>query len=84
MSSQPISMNRQALSDEQKKRQAMQERRSDVLYIVGGLLVAFGLGCIRYYLAPIALGCFCLIFPSLEIAKGFIRGLRSPVGGLRR
>ncbi len=84
MSTRPIPLNPQNLSEEQKKRQALQERRSDVLYIAGALLVAFGFGCIHHYLAPIAMGIFCLIFPLLELAKSFIRGLRAPFGGNRR
>jgi len=58
-------------------------RRSDALYWAGVVLVACGLGEIRFYLAPIAIGFFCLVIPSLELAAGFIRGLRAAPGQRR-
>jgi hypothetical protein len=80
MSSQPIPIgsNRQQHETELLKKRERAARRSDTLYIAGAVLVAAGLGLIRIYLAPIALGVFCLILPGLELATGFIRGLRAP------
>jgi hypothetical protein len=79
MSSQPIPIGtRQQQEAELLKKRRRSARRSDALYIAGAVLVAAGLGCIRFYLAPIALGVFCLILPGLELATGFIRGLRAP------
>lgn len=85
MSSQPVPLDRapRPKAIEQQKKAAAQERRSDALYIAGAVLVAAGLGCIRFYLAPIALGVFCLVLPLLELTTGFIRGLRAP-GASRR
>jgi hypothetical protein len=34
------------------------------------------LGEIRFYLAPIAAGCFAMLLPILELTTGFVRGLR--------
>jgi hypothetical protein len=50
--------------------------RSDILYIVGAALVVIGVALIRAKLASIAAGVFCLVFPVLELASGFIKGLR--------
>lgn len=81
MSAQPIPIAQQSRAAEERaallKKQAEHSRRSDLLYIAGAVLVAAGLGWIRLYLAPIALGCLCLVFPVLELATGFIRGLRA-------
>jgi hypothetical protein len=74
----PIAANQQQQAAALLKKQQRSARRSDALYVAGALLVAAGLGCIRFYLAPIALGVFCLIFPGLELATGFIRGLHAP------
>jgi predicted acyltransferase len=82
MSSQPTPITQHSRGEAERaellKKQAAQARRSDGLYIAGAVLFAVGLGWIRIYLAPIALGCFCLLFPLLELATGFIRGLRAP------
>jgi hypothetical protein len=83
MSTQPISIDRPTPA-ELRARRTRASRRSDALYIGGAILVAAGLGCIRFYLAPIALGAFCLVFPVLELVTGFLRGLRSPAGARRR
>ena len=72
----PVPINRQQQTDELKAKQKRAAQRSDALYIAGAVLIAAGLGWIRLYLAPIALGVFCLVFPVLELATGFIRGLR--------
>jgi hypothetical protein len=88
MSAQPTPIAQQPRSAEDRaallKKQADQARRSDAFYIAGAVLVAAGLGWIRIYLAPIALGCFCLLFPLLELTTGFIRGLRAPHGSQGR
>jgi hypothetical protein len=68
---------------EQVERRKKAEGRSDTLYIAGAILVAAGVGMIRFYLAPIALGFFCLLLPALELATGFVRGLRAPQPGRR-
>jgi hypothetical protein len=78
MSTQPVPINRQQQVDELKAKQKRAARRYDVLYWAGVVLVACGVGEIRFYLAPIAIGFFCLVIPSLELAAGFIRGLRAP------
>jgi hypothetical protein len=80
MSSQPVSINRQQQTEELKAKRQRAERRSDALYVAGAVLMSAGLGWIRIYLALIALGIFCLVFPALELITGFIRGLRSPGG----
>jgi len=54
--------------------------RDDVLYYAGAVLVTLGLGEIRIYLAPIALGCFCLLTPLLGLAQSFLRGIRASGG----
>lgn len=64
---------------EQAKRRA--SRRDDGLYIAGAIFVTLGLGLIRLYLAPIALGCFCLLTPLLGLTQSFLRGVRA---GVRR
>ena len=78
MSTQPVSITRpQNPAEELKAQQRRAARRSDALYWAGVVLVACGLGFIRFYLAPITIGFFCLVFPMLELATGFIRGLRA-------
>jgi hypothetical protein len=77
VSTQPVAINRQQQADELKLQLKRSARRSDALYISGAVLVAAGLGWIRLYLAPIALGAFCLVFPALELATSFVRSLRS-------
>jgi len=76
MNVQPITVNRQQQTEELKAKQKRAGQRSDALYIAGAVLIAAGLGWIRICLAPITLGVFCLVFPVLELATGFIRGLR--------
>jgi hypothetical protein len=51
---------------------------SDALYIVGAGLVCAGLAIDGRGVSPslIAAGCFCLLFPILELTLAFVRGLR--------
>jgi hypothetical protein len=76
MKTQPVAIDRPVQPEELKAQRRRAALRSDALYIVGAVLVAAGLGEVRFFLAPIALGLSCLIFPVLELATGFIRGLR--------
>ncbi len=75
MSAQPIPIDKLQL--EAKRRRA--EIRSDALYVSGALMVSAGLGLIRVHFGLIAAGGFCLILPCLELATGFIRGLKAPL-----
>jgi hypothetical protein len=85
MSTQPVSISQPTTQAEDAKIQRQRaERRSDALYIAGGVLISAGLGFVRFYLAPIALGIFCLVFPALELITGFIRVLRAPHNPQRR
>jgi hypothetical protein len=54
------------------------DQRSDILYYAGSALVAVGLGTIRIGFGLIAAGAFCLLPPVLELASGFLKGLRAP------
>ena len=75
---QPVPISQPTTQAEDAKIQRRRaERRSDALYVAGGVLISAGLGFVRFYLAPIALGVFCLVFPALELTTGFIRGLRA-------
>jgi hypothetical protein len=75
MSTQPIPFEKPTPAELlQAKKRA--EKRSDVLYIVGAALISIGLGTVHSYLAPIAAGFFTMLPPLLELAAGFIRGLR--------
>lgn len=84
MSTQPVPIARPVQPEELKAQRKRAALRSDLLYWSGVVLVAAGLGWIRHYLAPIALGVFCLLFPVLELTTGFIRGLRAPHAQQRR
>jgi hypothetical protein len=75
MSTQPIPI---AKPEEMKKAKRRAELRSDLLYVAGALLVTSGVAMIRVKLALMTAGGFCLLFPMLELATGFIRGLRVP------
>jgi|HubBroStandDraft_6_1064221.scaffolds.fasta_scaffold00550_7 hypothetical protein len=75
MNTQPVPITRQQIT-ELRAKQKRAEWHSDALYVAGAVLVAAGVGCIRSYLALIALGVFCLVFPSLQLVTSFIRGLR--------
>lgn len=73
----------QTSGQKQKQEEAAQakrrsELRSDALYIVGAMLVTAGVAMVRVKLALMTAGAFCLLFPLLELATGFIRGLRIP------
>jgi hypothetical protein len=85
MSTQPVSVNprRQAEVEKIKELQQRHARRADLLYIAGAALVVAGAGMIRLYLAPIAAGCFCLVFPAIDLVTGFVRGARPSVQGRR-
>jgi hypothetical protein len=49
---------------------------SDALYVGGALLVSLGIGMIRIRYGVIAAGVLALIPPMLELASGFLKGLR--------
>lgn len=53
------------------------DKRSDILYYAGSIFIAAGLGMIRVSYGLIAAGAFCLLPPMLELASGFLKGLRS-------
>jgi hypothetical protein len=76
MSSQPIQMPipKQEELAKAKRRAAL---RSDLLYLAGAVLVTIGVGLIRVKFGLITAGGFCLLPPGLELASGFIRGLRT-------
>lgn len=85
MSAQPVSLNRGTPNaDELKAQQRRHARRADALYIAGALLVVMGAGMIRLYLAPIAAGVFCLVFPVIDLLTGFTRGARATMHQGRR
>lgn len=74
----PISTNKQLTAGEAQKLQLKrQARRSDLLYIAGAALVTAGVGLVKLKFAPIAAGAFCLLPPLLELAIGFVRGVRA-------
>lgn len=68
----PAKPEKERLAELQRRR----EFRTDVLYIAGSSAVSMGLAMVRPYLGIIAIGLFCLLPPVLELASGFIRGLR--------
>jgi hypothetical protein len=65
---------------EAAKAKRRNELRQDSLYIAGAVLVTIGVGMIRVKFALMTAGAFCLLFPLLEVASGFIRGLRAGAG----
>lgn len=73
MSAQPISIARQEELAKEQKRASL---RSDVLYVSGAALVTAGVAMIRVKFALMTAGAFCLLLPMLELAAGFLRGLR--------
>jgi hypothetical protein len=75
MSAQPIPITKQE-ELAQKKRRA--EFRSDALYIAGSLLVTAGVSLVHISWGLVTGGCFCMLLPLLELATGFIRGLKTP------
>lgn len=58
----------------QAKRQAL---RSDVLYVAGAAVVTIGVGLMEWKWSLIVGGAFLLLPPVLELASGFIKGLRT-------
>lgn len=60
-----------------KKKAARAEFRKDALFIAGSLLCTAGAGMVRIWLGFLTAGFFCLLTPSLDLAIGFIRGLRA-------
>jgi hypothetical protein len=75
MSAQPVPIDKQ---QEEVKRRRRAEFRSDALYVAGALLVTAGMAMIRIRWGFIAAGLFCMLLPLLELATGFIRGLKAP------
>lgn len=60
--------------------QRRHELKSDLLYIVGAVLVVAGIAMRpggRPF-AAMAAGAFCLLFPCTECVISFIRGIRGP------
>jgi hypothetical protein len=78
MSAQPQAIDEKKIDQKEKDLRAKKrmELRSDVLYIAGATLICLGLGGIRWYLAPIAAGCFAMLMPMMEVITAFVRGLR--------
>lgn len=70
-------LDRERKANEVKAREKRHARRADALYVAGAALVTLGAGMIRFYLAPIAAGCFCLVFPAIDLLLGFSRGARA-------
>jgi predicted Co/Zn/Cd cation transporter (cation efflux family) len=62
----------------QKREARRRELRSDLLYVAGALLVVCGIALRSFSIAIIFAGIFSLLMPMLELASGFIRGLRRP------
>jgi hypothetical protein len=87
MSARAVSINDRQLSPEKRHELEQVRRRKswkdDALYLAGALLVTAGLAMIRIQFALLVAGGFCLLFPLLELATGFIRGLRAPQGPRR-
>ena len=54
-----------------------QARRSDALYVAGGACVTIGVGFFDWKISVIVAGLFCLLPPMLELASGFVKGLRA-------
>lgn len=85
MSAQPIQPIRPSVTPERAKQEELakkkrrSELRTDALYIVGALLVTAGIATLRISWGLIAAGFFCMLLPLLELATGFIRGLRIPL-----
>lgn len=75
MSTQPIPIAQQS-KEQQLQAKLRADFRSDMLYVAGGVLVSIGAGIIRVRYGVISAGAFCLLPPVLELASGFIRGLR--------
>lgn len=74
MSTQPIHITPE-VKEAQAKAKA-HENQADWLYIAGGILVVVGIALHSIATALIVAGGFCLLCPMLELAAGFIRGLR--------
>lgn len=73
MSAQPIPI---ATKQEELAKRRRAELRSDVLYIAGALMVTLGVSLFHIRWGLIAGGSFCMLLPLLELATGFIRGIR--------
>lgn len=64
---------RGAQAEEQRRKAG---RRSDLMYVSGAGLITAGVGLFRIRYGLIAAGVFLLLPPLLELASGFLRGLR--------
>ena len=58
---------------EQHERQA---QRSDALYVAGAAFVSVGVGFYSWKISLVVVGMFCLLPPVLELASGFLKGMR--------
>jgi len=76
MSTQTIPIDRREELVKAKEQQKRQAQRADCLYLAGAVLVTAGVALCRWRFAPIAAGVFCLLPPLLELASGFVKGLR--------
>lgn len=73
MSAQPIPIEKAA---ELARARRHAEVRADALYVVGASLVTIGIGLMEFKFALIVAGCFCLLPPVLQLASGFLKGIR--------
>lgn len=75
----PLPTPERSKAEEIAKKKRRAEIRTDALYVAGALLVTAGVAKIRPSWGLIAAGFFCMLLPLLELATGFIRGLRMPL-----
>lgn len=78
MSTQPLQMPAaRPTKEDLAKAKRRSEFRNDALYVAGALLVTAGVSLVHISWGLMAGGFFCMLLPLLELASGFIRGVRS-------
>lgn len=78
----PLQITREDVQREKAKREIQTKRhaqRADALYVAGAAVVTVGVGLMEWKWALIVGGAFLLLPPLLELASGFIKGLRQSV-----
>jgi hypothetical protein len=73
MSAQPMP---RPVPEQEIERRKKHSNKADVLYVVGALLVTAGVSLIKVHYGLIVAGGFCMLMPLLELAVGFVRGIK--------
>jgi hypothetical protein len=77
MSTSPLPVRRMPDTAEQKQHRDRAALRSDAMYFAGAWLMSAGAWLFRHWVGLVVFGLFLALPPLLELASGFLKGLRS-------